>query len=369
MKIKEINEGLGDVAAAIGSGLYRATGGFMGSKQAAIERNFISSFKNQLARSARNGGPAFDLEDYLLAYAEQYGWPLSDKEKQFLTQYATDATNSKYSSSSLTQIAKLMYSLADKYRKIQGGGTYTRGGTNTGTNTKGTNTKGTNTKSTTTNTSGTNPTPPGGSTPATKTSIHPGTFTVPAGGAPMPTPGAGTPAQIGQTKQSQTSTSPSTASQPAAAPAAPASKGPTPSVKGSTGQRILNALNRVYREPNGKSDLEKIMRDAAYLLSRLDKARYNATIRDLSTGGAFAAGVKGSATTPQDVTGVRPTPKTTPEPTATVPKDLNQAMPGYSKAADDLEQKMTGSPMPPGPRAYRPGTRKSGVTDVTPKRK
>lgn len=315
MRFKEIDEAWGDVASAIGSGLYKATGGKIGSKQAAIERNYISSFSNQLARSARTGGPAFDAEDYLNAYVQQYGWPISPKEQQFLNKYAADATSSNYSSKSLNQIARLMYSLADKYRKIQGGGTYTRPGS---------------------------PPPPTTGSKGTKT---PG---------PSPTPSS--------------APTPASPAAPSKAPASPAAPAAGPTTKASTGQRILNALGRVYKEPNGKADLEQIMRDAAYLLSRVDKARYNATLRDLSSGGTFAAGVKGSETTPQDTSGVRPTPKPA-EPSASVPKDLNQAMPGYSKAADDLEQKMTGTPLPPGPRGYRPGTRKAGVTDVTPKRK
>ena len=306
MKIREINEGLGDVGAAIGSGLYKATGGMIGSKQAAIERGFISNFNSQLARSARTGGPAFDMEDYLNAYAQQLGWPLSEKEKMYIKQLSDQATAKKYSSGSITPIGRLMYSLADKYRRIQPAGGYTRGTT-------------TKTKSA------------GGAT----------------GGA---TGGTTTPAAPAAPAAS---TSPS----PAAAPAASTSPR-------TTGAKILNALMRVYKEPTGKTDLEQIMRDSAYLLSRLDKSRYNTTVRDLATGGAFAAGVKGSATTAQSSA-----PPSAPKPEQTVPSDINQAMPGFSKASDDLEHKMKpGGPVPSSAeRAYRPGSRKPGVTDVSPK--
>ena len=302
MKIKEINEGLGDVGAAIGSGLYKATGGLIGSKQAAIERNFITNFNNQLARSARTGGPAFDMEDYLNAYAQQLGWPLSDKEKLYIKQLSDASTAKKYSSGSITPIGRLMYSLADKYRRIQPGGSYTRG---TPTKTK-----------------------TGGGAASGTTSAPAGSPAAPAPAAPAAAPSAG-------------STSPRT-----------------------TGAKILNALSRVYKEPTGKTDLEQIMRDAAYLLARLDKNRYNTTVRDLASGGTFAAGVKGSATTSKSSM-----PPTAPAPEQSAPSDINQAMPGFSKASDDLEHKMKpGGPMPSSAeRAYRPGSRKSGVTDVTPK--
>lgn len=304
MKIREINEGLGDVGAAIGSGLYKATGGLIGSKQAAIERNFISNFNNQLSRSARTGGPAFDMEDYLNAYAQQLGWPLSEKEKSYIKQLADTATNSKYSSGSINPIGKLMYSLADKYRRIQAGGAYSR----TPTKTKTTNTPGT------TGTSATPPAPP-----------------------PPTSPAAG-----------------------------PVNK---PVASGSTtAGKILNALGRVYREPTAKTDLEKIMRDAAYLLARLDKGRYSATLRDLTSGagGVSAASVKASE--PGTTAGTSTTPPTTASPQPKV-TDVNKVMPGYSKASDDLEHKMKPSApaQTPAQRAYRPGSRRPTVTDVIPK--
>ena len=305
MKIREINEGLGDVAAAIGSGLYKGTGGRIGSKQAAIERTFISNFNDQLSRSARTGGPAFEVEDYLNAYAQQWGWPLSEKEKLYIKQLSDTATSSKYSSGSITPIGKLMYSLADKYRRIQPGGTYNR----TPIKTKQTGTS--------TGTTNTEPKPP---------------------------------------------TSP-----PVSPAAGPVNKPVTSS--STTAGKILNALGRVYREPTAKTDLEKIMRDAAYLLARLDKGRYNATLRDLTSGigGTAAAGVKASA--PVTSSGAAPT--TPPTSTSPQPKvsDVNQVIPGFSKASDDLEHKMKpgGPAQTPAQRAYRPGSRKPGVTDVIPR--
>jgi hypothetical protein len=265
------------------------------------------------------------MEDYLNAYAQQLGWPLSEKEKSYIKQLADTATNSKYSSGSINPIGKLMYSLADKYRRIQSGGTYSR----------------TPTKTKTTGTTDTNVTPPAPPSPPTS---------------------------------------------PAAGPVnKPVASGST------TAGKILNALGRVYREPTAKSDLEKIMRDAAYLLARLDKGRYSATLKDLTSGagGVSAASVKASepttntgasaaapaSQTPADVrTNKQAAAAQTAQAQMTAPPqtkvtDVNKVMPGFSKSADDLEHKMKPSApaQTPAQRAYRPGTRRSTVTDVIPK--
>ena len=125
-----------------------------------------------------------------------------------------------------------------------------------------------------------------------------------------------------------------------------------------TAEKIMAAMGSL-RGPTMKDDLDKILRDAAYLLSRIDKPRYANTLRDLTAGvsGAAAAGTK--ATMYSDVQSQ----------TQAAPKqyrDVEQAMPGYGRATDDLANKMN----PPTPakssaeRAFRPGTRRPGVSDV-----
>jgi hypothetical protein len=136
----------------------------------------------------------------------------------------------------------------------------------------------------------------------------------------------------------------------------------------------MDALGQLYKTPNSASDLDKILRDVAYLLSRKDASRYAHVIKDLTSGigGSSAAGTKGTPypgdqTTQQTRTQQKPRPTTgTQTPT---PSDAEQAMPGYTKAADDLSSKMK-SNLPRDPtitKAYRPGSRPQSVTDVEPK--
>ena len=346
MKISEIRpvvkEGVYD---AVKSGLYRATGGGLYGRtgqQAALKGNFITKFANQLAlniKSSKSAGVGgFDLDDYLKTYAAQYGWNLTPAEIENLTKLSTQAgPNPK--AGSLQKVANYMYVLADKYRdtrktggapEASGGSTPKRGGGDAPTQPTG---------PTTPNPTG--PTTPNPTGPTTPNPTNPAGLTSPV--SPLNK-------QINAKPEASTS---------------------TPKQARVTADNIMSALGQLFKTPNSASDLDKILRDVAYLLSRKDAGRYAHVIKDLTSGigGISAAGTKGTP-----FTGDQPnqqTKSTRTQSTATPPKDAEQAMPGYNKAADELSTKMK-SNLPRDTsitKAYRPGSRPPGITDVEPKLK
>lgn len=131
----------------------------------------------------------------------------------------------------------------------------------------------------------------------------------------------------------------------------------------------MAALSQIYKMPSAAPDLDKILRDVAYLLSRKDAARYAHVMKDLTAGagGVGAAGTKASPY-PGDQT-TRQQPKSSAGTQTSTPKSAEQSMPGYGKAAADLSSKMK-SNLPRDPtitKAYRPGSRPQDITDVEPK--
>ena len=333
MKISEIRTVVNeDMTDAIKSGLYKATGGGLfgqTGQQAALKGNYIKKFANQLAlniKSAKSAGVGpFDLDDYLKSYAAQYGWNLTPKEIENLTTLA----NTK--PISLNKIANYMYILADKYRETrrQGGAPEPTAPT----------AKKKTTPKATDPTDTTDPTTPGNNGPTGPTAPSGG-----AGGAPSPKPGIGytrNPA-LGNTKTTPQPTAPSEDASTSA-------------------EKVMAALGQIYKMPTAAVDLDKILRDVAYLLSRKDAARYAHVIKDLTSGigGVSAAGTKGT-----DYPGDQTT-----QPKSSTPKSAEQAMPGYNKAAADLSSKMK-SNLPRDPtitKAYRPGSRPQAISDVEPK--
>ncbi len=351
MKISEIRKPVNeDIADNIKSGLYKVSGGGLfgqTGQQAALKNNYIKKFSNQLAlnmKSARSSGVGpFDLDDYLKSYAGQYGWNLTPKEIENLSTLASRAGPNP-NANSLNKIANYMYILADKYRdsrktggapEIPAGNTGKRSGP---------------TGPTTPNPTG--PTTPNPTSPTTPTPTSP---TAPNTTQPaaLNSPVAPLNKQINAKPQNPTS---------------------TPNEASVTAEKIMDALSQLYKTPKAASDLDKILRDVAYLLSKKDPARYAHVMKDLTSGlgGTGAAGTKG---TPYP--GDQPTQQRT-RPTSTQPSgtqsttntsDAEQAMPGYTKASDDLASKMK-SNLPRDPtitKAYRPGSRPQGVTDVEPK--
>ena len=339
MKISEIRPVVKeDLKDAIKSGLYRATGGGLYGRtgqQAALKGNFITKFANQLAlnlKSSKSAGVGgFDLDDYLKTYAAQYGWNLTPVEIENITKLSTKAGPNP-GAGSLQKIANYMYILADKYRdtrktggapEASGGSTPKRGGG-----------------------SPTGPTAPAAPTgPTAPTAPAVGSLTAPTGQTTAGTAPSGSTGTTGS-----------------------ATKSGKASV---TADNIMSALGQLFKTPNSASDLDKILRDVAYLLSRKDAGRYAHVIKDLTSGigGTSAAGTKGTPF-PGDQT-KQQTKSTRTQSTATPPKDAEQAMPGYNKAADELSSKMK-SNLPRDPtisKPYRPGSRPpEEITDVEPKK-
>jgi len=347
MKISEIRPVVKeDLADTIKSGLYKVTGGGLygqTGQQAALKNNFIKKFANQLAlnvKSSKSAGVGgFDLDDYLKTYAAQYGWNLTPIEIENLTKLSTQAGPNP-GAGSLQKVANYMYILADKYRdsrktggapEASGGSTPRRGGGGAPTQPTGPTTP-----SPTTPTGPTTPSPTGPTTPNSKNS--------PA----LTSPVAPLNKQINAKPEASTS---------------------TPNQTSVTAEKIMDALGQLYRTPNSASDLDKILRDVAYLLSRKDASRYAHVIKDLTSGigGSSAAGTKGTPY-PGDQ-GTQQNTRPTSTQSTTPPKDAEQSMPGYNKAADELSRKMK-SNLPRDPsisKAYRPGSRPQDVSDIQPK--
>ena len=346
MKISEIRPVVKeDLADTIKSGLYKATGGGLygqTGQQAALKNNFIKKFANQLAlnvKSSKSAGVGgFDLDDYLKTYAAQYGWNLTPVEIENLTKLSTKAGPNP-GAGSLQKVANYMYILADKYRDTRKAGGAPEAPTSKRTGP-------TPTDPTTPDPTGPTPTPTGPTTPNPTGPTTPNP-TNPAG---LTSPVAPLNKQINAKPEASTS---------------------TPNQTSVTAEKIMDALGQLFKTPNSASDLDKILRDVAYLLSRKDAARYSHVIKDLisGVGGSSAAGTKGTPY-PGDQGTQQKTRQTSTQST-TPPKDAEQAMPGYNKAADNLSSKMK-SNLPRDPsisKAYRPGSRPQDVSDVEPKLK
>lgn len=339
MKINEVRT---DVKEGFRGAVYKATGGKfggIGGQQQAIRSNYITRMINQLkltAQSAKRSGQPFDMKSFLDSYTDQYGWTISPQEQSSIDKMADDANKTNYSNQSLTKIANYMYILASQNQGATPGG---RGTSST-----------TPKPRTTTGTGKTVPPPPTTGTASEKVTV---------GGQTLDPNNPADAKILQQLKQQQAaagSAAQPTAKQQAGEPISP------------TAEKIMAAIGSL-KGPTTKEDLDKILRDAAYLLSRIDKPRYANTLRELTAGvsGTAAAGTKASMYS--DVQ-----QKTTPQAAAAKPqtyKDVEQAMPGYGKATDDLANKMT----PPTPakssaeRAFRPGSRRPGVSDVNPRMK
>ena len=334
MKINEVSEGFRGA-------VYKATGGTfggIGGQQQAIRSNYITRMINQLkltSQSAKRSGQPFDMKSFLDRYADQYGWTINPQEQASIDKMADDANKTNYSNQSLTKIANYLYILASQNQGA------TPGGRGTGPSST--------TSKTTTGPGKTVPPPPTTKSASEKVTV---------GGQTLDPNNPADAKILQQLKQQQAAggAAQTTAKQQAGEPISP------------TAEKIMAAMGSL-RGPTMKDDLDKILRDAAYMLSRIDKPRYSNTLRDLTAGvsGAASAGTKASMYS--DVQ-----QKTTPQATAAKPqqyKDVEQAIPGYGRATDDLTNKMN----PPAPakssaeRAFRPGSRRPGVTDVNPRMK
>jgi hypothetical protein len=320
----KINEVYGGANEGLRGAIYKATGGAFGGitgEQQAIKSNYITRTINQLklnSQAAKRAGQPFDMKTFLDRYTSQYGWDLSPQEQASIDKMAEAATMTNNSNQSLTKIANYLYMLASQNQGASG--QRSPGGT-------------------------TVPTKP---RQPTKPSNTPASEKITIGGQTLD-PNNPADAKIIQQLQKQ-QTEP-TVKQQAGEPISP------------TAEKIMAAIGSL-KGPTTKEDLDTILRDAAYLLSRIDKPRYANTLRELTAGvsGAAAAGTKASMYSDvQSQTQAAPKQYT----------DVEQAMPGYGKATDDLALKMN----PPAPakssaeRAYRPGSRRPTVTDINPRMK
>ncbi len=326
MKINEVYSGTNE---GLRGAIYKATGGAFGGikgEQQAVKTNYITRTINQLklnTQAAKRAGQPFDMKTFLDRYTSQYGWDLSPQEQTSLDKMAEAATMTNNSNQSLTKIANYLYMLASQNQG--GGGQRSSGQTTSPTNKPR------------------QPQQPRQPVSPTNTGA-PASEKITIGGQTLD---PNNPADAKIIQQLQKQQAEPTAKQQAGEPISP------------TAEKIMAAMGSL-KGPTTKEDLDTILRDAAYMLSRIDKPRYANTLRELTAGvsGAAAAGTKASMYSDvQSQTQVAPKQY----------KDVEQAMPGYSRASDDLTNKMN----PPAPakssaeRAYRPGTRRPGVSDVT----
>lgn len=325
MKINEVYGGLNE---GLRGAIYKATGGTFGGiagEQQAIKSNYITRTINQLklnSQAAKRAGQPFDMKTFLDRYTSQYGWDLSPQEQASLDKMAEASTMTNNSNQSLTKIANYLYMLASQNQSSANSPRSASGPS-----------------------APTKPRQP--TAPRTPTSPTPAGEKVTIGGQTLDT------------------------NNPAGAsnnPAEPTAKQQAGEPIGPTAEKIMAAIGAL-KGPTTVDDLDAILRDAAYLLSRLNKARYAHTLRDLTSGvgGVSAAGTKSSMyTEPKE----KPTAQQAKTGTQQY-KDIEQTFPGYGKAADDLEHKMKPSApaKSPGERAFRPGTRNPGVSDITPRMK
>lgn len=343
MKINEVRT---DINEDLRGAIYRASGGMFGGikgQQSAIKSNYITRFINQLklnTQAAKRAGQTFDMKSFLDRYINQYGWDLNDKEQASLDKMSDAATMTNNSNQSLTSIANYMYMLASQ---------------NQGTKPGDRSSKPTKARPSTGIGGGAAPPPPAPS-PTSGSSEK-----VTVGGQTLD-PKNPADAKILQQIQQQ---------QAGAASGATSSAAPQPTAKQQAGEPISPTAEKIMaaigslKGPTTKEDLDTILRDAAYLLSRIDKPRYANTLRELTAGvsGTAAAGTKASMYSDTQQ-------KTAPDAPQQY-KDIEQAMPGYGRATDDLSNKM--KPSAPSrssaERAFRPGSRKPEVTTAVPRMK
>lgn len=333
----KINEVYGSLNEGVRGAIYKATGGAFGGitgEQQAIKSNYITRTINQLklnSQAAKRAGQPFDMKTFLDRYTSQYGWDLSPQEQTSLDKMAEASTMTNNSNQSLTKIANYLYMLASQNQSSSG----QRSASSTTAPTK--------TRQPTTST-----------TPTTSTA--PASEKITIGGQTLDPKNPADAKIIQQMQKQQAGTTPNPASEPTAKQQAGEPISPT-------AEKIMAAIGSL-KGPTTKEDLDKILRDAAYLLSRIDKPRYANTLRDLTAGvsGTSAAGTKASM-----YTDVQSQTQAAPKQY----KNVEQAMPGYGKATDDLANKM--NPPPPAKssaeRAYRPGSRRPTVTDIKPRMK
>lgn len=337
MKINEVRT---DVSEDLRGAIYRASGGTIGGvkgQQSAIKTNYITRFINQLklnTQAAKRAGQPFDMKSFLDRYVSQYGWDLSNQEQASLDKMAEASAMTNNSNQSLTKIANYMYMLASQNQGASPGGRSSAPTTPKPRATGGS----------------------GGAAPPPPPTPGPSSEKVTVGGQTLDPKNPADAKILQQLQQQQAgAATQTTAKQQAGEPISP------------TAEKIMAAMGSL-RGPTMKEDLDKILRDAAYLLSRIDKPRYSSTLRELTAGvsGQAAAGTKASMYS--DVQ-----QKTTPQASTTPQqyKNVEQALPGYGKATDELANKM--NPPPPAKssaeRAYRPGTRPQRISDITPRMK
>ena len=334
----KINEVYGGANEGLRGAIYKATGGAFGGitgEQQAIKSNYITRTINQLklnSQAAKRAGQPFDMKTFLDRYTSQYDWELSPQEQTNLDKMADTATTTNNSNQSLTKIANYLYMLASQNQNSSN--QRSAGGTGTTTNKPR------------------QPQQPRQPVSPTNTST-PASEKVTVGGQKLDPNNPDDARMLQQIQQQQAGAAQEqpTAKQQAGEPISP------------TAEKIMAAIGSL-KGPTTKEDLDTILRDAAYLLSRIDKPRYANTLRELTAGvsGAAAAGTKASM-----YSDVQSQTQAAPKQY----KDVEQAMPGYGKATDDLALKMN----PPSPakssaeRAYRPGTRRPTVTDINPRMK